>query len=199
MLSALVTLHVLIHICLVTFSNAHIHSHTRLPSVFRTLLHTHPSPPPSGPVEGHAFVSRCQDAGVCSCDSRSSRFILFSRGCTFVCGPVSFRPTLPNQPPPHPERTLLCLLCYRKRSEKQPPPHSILLQCTRTTLKIGLARLGPRSHCEFAFNDKILFSALACIVLRARIFISAQCEGKKCTEKDIGTMFYSFKPLLSRR
>lgn len=54
---------------------------------------THLHPPLSGPVEGHAFVSRCQDAGVCSCASRSIRFIFFSRGCPFVCGPVSFQPT----------------------------------------------------------------------------------------------------------
>lgn len=59
----------------------------------RARTHTHLHPPLSGPVEGHAFVSRCQDAGVCSCASRSIRFIFFSRGCPFVCGPVSFQPT----------------------------------------------------------------------------------------------------------
>lgn len=54
----------------------------------------------SGPGEGHAFVSRCQDAGVCSCASRFTRFILFSRGGPFVCGPVSFQSALAFLPPP---------------------------------------------------------------------------------------------------
>lgn len=61
--------------------------------------------PPRGPVEGHAFVSRCQDAGVCSCASRSVRFIFFSRGCPFVCGPVSFHPTPAPSPSPPPPTT----------------------------------------------------------------------------------------------
>lgn len=92
LLSAPVTLHVLIHMHLDTVSHRHTHARAHKEPLSNSLLHT-PTPSPSGPVEGHAFVSRCQDAGVCSCASRSIRFILSSRGCPFVCGPVSFQPT----------------------------------------------------------------------------------------------------------
>lgn len=115
--------------CMFSFTCAWIqfridtYAHTRTKSLFsNSLTHTHtrPRPPPSGPVEGHAFVSRCQDAGVCSCASRSIRFILFSRGCPFVCGPVSFQPT-PISPP----RGRQCVCCITGRGvvTQTPPSH----------------------------------------------------------------------------
>lgn len=110
LLSALVTLHVLIHtwipihIDIDTDTQAHTRTHKE--PLLNSYSHMRPRPPPSGQVEGHVFVSRCQDAGVCSCASRSICFIFFSRGCPFVCGPVSFQPT-----PIFPPRGRQCVCC----------------------------------------------------------------------------------------
>lgn len=93
-LSASVTLHVRIHTWIPICTDTHVHAQRGSFELAGA------PPPPRGPVEGHAFVSRCQDAGVCSCASRSVRFISFSRGCPFVCGPVSFHPTPVSLPPP---------------------------------------------------------------------------------------------------
>lgn len=102
-LSAPVTLHVLIHTGIPICTDTHVHAQRGSFELAGAHAHARhlPLPPPlRGPVEGHAFVSRCQDAGVCSCASRSVRFIFSSRGCPFVCGPVSFHPTPVSLPPP---------------------------------------------------------------------------------------------------
>lgn len=96
---------------------ARTHTCTRAQRGSFELARAHAPLPVRGPVEGHAFVSRSQDAGVCSCASRSIRFIFFSRGCPFVCGP---RFISSHSSPPHhhhhqapPQRTAAGLLCFR--------------------------------------------------------------------------------------
>lgn len=93
LLSASVTLHVRIHTWIPICTDTHTLTRACAQRGSFELARAHAPLPVRGPVEGHAFVSRCQDAGVCSCASRSIRFIFFSRGCPFVCGPVSFHPT----------------------------------------------------------------------------------------------------------
>lgn len=105
----------------------HIDTHTLTPvhTPQRGSLEVAPTPSPSGPVEGHIFVSRCQGAGVCSCASRSIRFILISRGCPFVCGPVSFQPT-----PASPPRGCRCVCCIKRKRVKSTNTQSMLLYCS---------------------------------------------------------------------
>lgn len=100
--------------------DTHARTHSLTKRLFRTLTHTHAHarPPLSGPVEGHAFVSRCQDAGVCSCASYAIRFILLSRGCPFVCGRVSFQPT-PISPQ---EDTSVSVVLQAEEWKAQTPP-----------------------------------------------------------------------------
>lgn len=131
LLSAPVTLHVLIHtwIQFRIGADRHTCTHAHKEPLLNSHTYTRLRPPSSGLVEGHVFVSRCQDAGVCSGASRSIRFIFFSRGCLFVCGPVSFRLT-PVSPPRG--RQCVCnttdtpALCITMPPPPPPPPWSML-------------------------------------------------------------------------
>lgn len=104
---------------------------------------------------------------MCSCASCSIRFILFSRGCPFVCGPVTFQPN-----PIYPRENASVSVLQGRGWKAQQPHQSLLWWRIGTTLKIRLVRLGPRSHYEVVFNEKSLFSTLAFIVSRAQLIIS---------------------------
>lgn len=122
---------------------------------------------------------------MCSCASRSIRFILFSRGCPFVCGPVTFQPN-----PIYPRKNASVSVLQERGWKAQQPPQSLLRWRIGTTLKIRLVRLGPRSHYEVVFNEKSLFSTLAFIVSRAQLIISVTwqkiLQGRKGGWESIG-------------
>lgn len=145
-------MHVLIHMHSDTISHRRARAHKEPLSN----SHTRPCSPPSGPVEGHVFVSRCQDAGVCSFSSRSIRFILFSRGCPFVCGPVSFQPT-PISPQ---EDASVSAVLQEWEWKAQTSPVNATVVCWLTFFQIKLVRAGPRSQCEVVFNKMVLFRSV---------------------------------------
>lgn len=177
-------------------SRRHTHTHTQTRSLFlNAFSHTHAHALPKWP---------CRRA--CLCQQMSGR------RCVFLCLSLhSFHPLLQRLPiclwpcyisaqsnlPPK-ERQCVCITREGVESTTT-PPQSLLRWRIGTTLKIRLVRLGPRSHYEVVFNETSLFSTLAFIVSRAQLIISVTCRGGRGGGKALGSMFYKFKVLLSRK